>query len=63
MRGLELRKPPSISESVDWARSLVLLGVTGLDPAVINRTLPVLVKNQPDRERVTTELDLTTAVP
>ena len=62
MRGLDLRKPPSISESVDWARSLVLLGVTELDPAVINRTLPVLVKNQPDRERVTTELDLTSAV-
>jgi MoxR-like ATPase len=58
MRGLDLRKPPSISETVDWARSLVLLGVTELDPAVINRTLPVLVKNQPDRERVTTELDL-----
>ncbi len=58
MRGLDLRKPPSIAESVDWARSLVLLGVTELDPAVINRTLPVLVKNQPDRERVTTELDL-----
>jgi MoxR-like ATPase len=58
MRGLDLRKPPSIAETVDWARSLVLLGVTELDPAVINRTLPVLVKNQPDRERVTTELDL-----
>ena len=58
MRGLDLRKPPSISETVDWARSLVLLGVTELDPAVINRTLPVLVKNQPDRERVTAELDL-----
>ena len=63
MRGLDLRKPPSISESVDWARSLVLLGVTELDPAVINRTLPVLVKNQPDRERVTTEFDLTSAPP
>jgi MoxR-like ATPase len=63
MRGLELRKPPSISETVDWARSLVLLGVTELDPAVINRTLPVLVKNQPDRERVTTEFDLTSARP
>jgi len=63
MRGLDLRKPPSIAETVDWARSLVLLGVTELDPAVINRTLPVLVKNQPDRERVTTEFDLTSARP
>jgi MoxR-like ATPase len=56
MRALDLRKPPSISETVDWARSLVLLGVTDLDSGVITRTLPVLIKNQPDRERAATEL-------
>jgi MoxR-like ATPase len=61
MRGLDLRKPPSISESVDWARSLVLLGVTELDAPVITRTLPVLLKNQPDQERATTDLDLPAA--
>jgi hypothetical protein len=60
MRGLDLRKPPSIAETVDWARSLVLLGVTELDSPVITRTLPVLLKNQPDLERAATELDLTT---
>src|SRR5580693_6406349 len=43
LRSLELDKPPSISESVDWARSLVLLGVTALDGAMISRTLPVLL--------------------
>jgi MoxR-like ATPase len=58
LRSLELQKPPSISESVDWARSLVLLGVTELDPATISRTLPVLLKNQRDHERASTELDL-----
>src|SRR5579871_151261 len=58
MRGLDLKKSPSVSETLDWARTLLLLGVQSIDPAVINRTLPVLVKNQPDRERVTTELDL-----
>ena len=63
MRGLDLRKPPSIAESVDWARSLVLLGVTELDSQVIARTLPVLLKNQPDLERAATELDLTNAAP
>ena len=55
MRALDLRKPPSISETVDWARSLVLLGVTELDSRVITRSLPVLIKNQPDRERAATE--------
>jgi MoxR-like ATPase len=63
MRALDLHKPPSISETVDWARSLVLLGVTGLGSSVITRTLPVLIKNQPDRERAVTELDLTSAEP
>jgi MoxR-like ATPase len=63
MRGLDLRKPPSIAEAVDWARSLVLLGVTEIDSPVITRTLPVLLKNQPDRERATAELDLTTVLP
>src|SRR5215475_6941659 len=63
MRGLDLRKPPSIAESVDWARSLVLLGVTELDSRVITRTLPVLIKNQPDREQTVTELGLTSAEP
>jgi MoxR-like ATPase len=58
LRSLELQKPPSISESVDWARSLVLLGVTELDPVTIGRTLPVLLKNQRDHERASGELDL-----
>jgi MoxR-like ATPase len=58
LRSVDLDKPPSISESVDWARSLVLLGVAELDPAAISRTLRVLVKNKRDIERATTELDL-----
>ena len=63
MRGLDLRKPPSIAETVDWARSLVLLGVTELDSPVIARTLTVLLKNQPELDRAATELDLTSVVP
>jgi MoxR-like ATPase len=58
LRSLELDKPPSISESVDWARSLVLLGVTSLDGTVISRTLPVLLKNKRDIERARAELEL-----
>jgi MoxR-like ATPase len=58
LRGLNLQKPPSISESIDWARSLVLLGVADLDSAAIRRTLPVLVKNHADIERASAELGL-----
>jgi MoxR-like ATPase len=57
LRGLELTKPPSISEAVDWARSLVLLGITDLDTPVVIRTLPVLVKNHKDTERAAAALD------
>jgi len=63
LRSLELDKPPSISESVDWARSLALLGVTTLDGAAVSRTLPVLLKNKRDIERARTELELSGSAP
>jgi MoxR-like ATPase len=62
LRTLDLEKPPSISETVDWARSLVLLGVTDLDSHVLRRTLPVLIKNHRDQETATAELDLPSLV-
>jgi MoxR-like ATPase len=58
LRTLDLEKPPSISETVDWARSLVLLGVADLDSRVLSRTLPVLIKNYRDQEMASAELDL-----
>jgi MoxR-like ATPase len=61
LRALDLQKPPSISETVDWARSLVLLGVTDIDSPVVSRTLPVLVKNHRDLERASVDLNLTSA--
>jgi hypothetical protein len=58
LRSLDLHKPPSISESVDRARSLMLLGMADLDSGVISRTLPVLIKNHRDIEHASAELDL-----
>ena len=52
VRAQALRKPPSVSESLDWARTLLALGVTDLDEATIHDTLHVLLKHQPDIERV-----------
>ena len=62
LRSLDLQKPPSIAETVDWARSLVLLGVTDLDSGVLRRTMPVLVKNYRDQELATSGLDLPSAM-
>ncbi|MGE0830511.1 MAG: AAA family ATPase [Hyphomonadaceae bacterium] len=47
-RTLELRKSPSISETVDWARALVLLHIGALEPTIVRETLNVLVKYEQD---------------
>jgi MoxR-like ATPase len=56
LRDLDLRKPPSLSESIDWARTLQLLQVTDIDDAVLVRTLPVLLKHQTDVTHATAQL-------
>jgi MoxR-like ATPase len=57
IRTMELRKPPSVSESLDWARSLVILNAEVLDPALVESTLTMLVKYEKDLERVRGALD------
>jgi hypothetical protein len=57
IRTLELRKPPSVSESIDWARSLVILNAKELDPSLVESTLTILVKYEKDIERVKGALD------
>jgi MoxR-like ATPase len=56
LRTLELRKAPSVSETLDWARTLVLLGVETIDAAGAKDTLHILLKYQADIERATKEL-------
>ncbi len=57
IRTMELRKPPSVSESLDWARSLVILNARDLEPALVESTLTILVKYEKDLERVRGSLD------
>jgi MoxR-like ATPase len=57
IRALDLRKPPSVSESLDWARSLVILNADHLDPALVDDTLSMLLKYEKDLERVRGALD------
>ena len=56
LRRLELKKPPSISETLDWARSLVLLNAETLSPELVSATLNVLLKHGSDVEKVRTQL-------
>ena len=58
IRELELKKPPSIAETLDWARTLLELSITTLDPEQIRRTLSVLVKFRSDIEKVTEHLKI-----
>jgi MoxR-like ATPase len=56
IRELDLRKRPCISETLDWARSLIALGVEDLTPQVVADTLNLLVKYRSDSERVMEKL-------
>ena len=56
LRALELRKPPSISESIEWARALVVLGASAIDEQLARDTLGVVLKHVEDREKVEPKL-------
>jgi MoxR-like ATPase len=58
LRDLELKKAPSIAESVDWARTLVALEIGDLDEAAVARTLGAVLKHASDHERAVKELRL-----
>jgi MoxR-like ATPase len=51
LRKLDLKKAPSIAETLDWTRALVRLGVRELDTAAVRSTIGVLLKHEDDRNR------------
>ena len=55
LRQLELKKRPSVSETIDWARTLSLLGAEEVSTELVIDTLHVLLKHQPDIEKATAE--------
>src|ERR1700716_4464968 len=52
VRELDLKKPPSIAESIDWARALILLGATEIDGDTFRETMSVIVKHRTDIDTV-----------
>ncbi len=58
LRALELKKSPSIAESIDWARTLVALGLDTLDEAAMKDTLGVVLKHASDHDKAAAKLKL-----
>ena len=56
IRQLDLKKAPSVSETLDWARTLVLLGIENIDVEQAKATLHILLKYQSDIEKTAKEL-------
>jgi MoxR-like ATPase len=56
LRQLDLKKVPAISETIDWARSLLLLHANSLDEELVTDTLNVLLKFEEDIEAASPEL-------
>jgi MoxR-like ATPase len=52
VRDLDLKKPPSIAESIDWARALLLLGADDVSPEVFRSTMSIIVKHRTDLDIV-----------
>jgi MoxR-like ATPase len=51
LRKMDLKKSPSVSETLDWARALLLLNAQALDPQTLEQTLTVLLKHEADLQR------------
>jgi MoxR-like ATPase len=63
VRELDLKKPPSIAESIDWARALLLLGAQDIDADTFNETMSVIVKHRTDMDIVSERVGLKLAEP
>ena len=63
VRDLDLKKPPSIAESIDWARALLLLGATDIDGKTFRETMSIIVKHRTDLDVVTERVGVKLGLP
>jgi MoxR-like ATPase len=63
VRDLDLKKPPSIAESIDWARALLLLGARNIDATTFRETMSVIVKHRTDLDIVAERVGLKLGAP
>ncbi len=57
LRSLDIKKHPSISETLDWARALIVLHAEDLDPQLVRDTLNLILKHEGDIQKAHGELD------
>ena len=58
LRAMELKKAPSVAESIDWANTLLALGLNTLDEEAVKGTLGVVLKHASDQARAISQLKL-----
>ncbi|MFI1240050.1 AAA family ATPase [Nocardia salmonicida] len=58
LRGMQLKKLPSVAETIDWGNTLLALGAADLDDATVRATLGVVLKHRSDHQRALAELKL-----
>jgi MoxR-like ATPase len=58
VRDLDLKKPPSIAESIDWARTLLLMGVDDIDRETFQNSMSIIVKHRTDIDLVAERVGL-----
>jgi MoxR-like ATPase len=63
LRALDLKKSPSIAETLDWVRALVVLGAEALDERVVQQTLDLVLKYEADVEKARGKLREIVATP
>ncbi|MDX6626517.1 MAG: hypothetical protein QOE56_1506 [Solirubrobacterales bacterium] len=63
VRALDLKKPPSIAESIDWARTLLLMGAEDIDRETFNQSMSIIVKHRTDIALVAERVGMKLAEP
>ncbi len=63
VRELDLKKPPSIAESIDWARALLLLGAQDIEPELFRQTMSIIVKHRTDLDTVSERVGVRLGAP
>ncbi|WP_099025882.1 AAA family ATPase [Mycolicibacterium palauense] len=58
LRGMQLKKLPSVAETIDWGRTVLALGMDTIDDATVAATLGVVLKHQSDQQKAAGELHL-----
>jgi MoxR-like ATPase len=63
VRALDLKKPPSIAESIDWARTLLLMGAEDIDRQTFEQSMSIIVKHRTDIDLVAERVGIKLAAP